>query len=58
LEAAVPGKPSALIFKEMLFSDILADICGDCGHVELRVEAPGSLYEHYLHSLEDLPFPR
>ncbi len=50
LKAFVDADPEALIFKDRLYSMLLADICGECGHVELRVEQPGSLYSHYLQS--------
>jgi hypothetical protein len=43
----VYGDPEALIFKDRVYGRLKADICGDCGHVELRVENPGELYEHY-----------
>jgi len=50
LYAIVEGAPEALIFKDCLYGRFRADICGDCGHVELNVENPAELYEHYLHS--------
>ena len=42
LSVVVYGNPDALIFKEQLLGPLRADICGDCGHVELRVENPES----------------
>ncbi|MBN1568282.1 MAG: hypothetical protein JXA73_10585 [Acidobacteria bacterium] len=50
LKAFIDADPEALIFKDRLYSMLLADICGECGHVELRVEQPDSLYNHYLQS--------
>ena len=52
LKALVIGNPEAWIFKDVERSELLADICGECGHVELKVTDPGLLYEHYLRSLE------
>ena len=43
----VVGNPNALIFRDRMYGEIRADICGDCGHVELRVEDALKLYEHY-----------
>jgi ribosomal protein L31E len=50
LQAVIFGNPEALIFKDRLYSEILADICGKCGHVELRVANPWALYHHYRNS--------
>lgn len=47
LQVVVYGNPEALIFKDRLYGRLSADICGDCGYVELRVENPGELYQHY-----------
>jgi ribosomal protein L40E len=46
-QLVVDANPGALIFKDRLFGQIVADICGDCGHVELRAVDPERLYEHY-----------
>ena len=51
LEAVVFGHPRALFFKNRESSEIRADICGTCGHTQLRVVDPGRLYEHYRDSL-------
>lgn len=48
LRVVVYGDPSALIFKDRHYEDLTANICGDCGHVELRVAHPRALYRHYL----------
>jgi hypothetical protein len=50
LKVAVDGDPCALIFKDRLCSRLTADICGQCGHAELKAADPASLYEHYLQS--------
>jgi hypothetical protein len=50
LKVAVDGDPYALIFKDRLCSRLVADVCGECGHVELKVNEPRDLYEHYLQS--------
>jgi hypothetical protein len=47
LKVVIYGNPQALIFKDRLYGRLMADICGDCGHVELRVENPEGLYDHY-----------
>jgi hypothetical protein len=49
-QLVVDANPDALIFKDRLFGQIVADICGDCGHVELRAVDPARLYEHYRQS--------
>jgi predicted RNA-binding Zn-ribbon protein involved in translation (DUF1610 family) len=50
LHAMVDADPKALIFKDRLYFQLLADICGECGHVELRAEDHRKLYSHYLQS--------
>jgi hypothetical protein len=50
LQVSVDACPDALIFKDCLYDQLTADICGDCGHVELKVAHPRELYEHYLQS--------
>ena len=41
--------PVALII-ERLHPELFADICGDCGHVELKVNNPQDLHNQYLQS--------
>jgi hypothetical protein len=48
----VYGNPDALFFRKPLRGELRAHICGDCGHVELRVANPGDLFERYRRSLE------
>ena len=50
LQVVICGDPSALIFKDRLYGKLKANICGDCGHVELRVANPRELYRHYRRS--------
>ena len=50
LNAVIFGSPQALIFKDRLYGEVKADICGKCGHVELRVANPRALYLHYRNS--------
>jgi ribosomal protein S27AE len=50
LAAYVDSDPEALFLKNRMYSRLLADVCGECGHVELRVGRPRDLYNHYLHS--------
>jgi hypothetical protein len=52
LKVVVYGDPAALIFKDRLYGEVKADICGRCGHVELRVVNPSELYRHYRKSVE------
>jgi hypothetical protein len=51
LMVAVDGNPLALFYKDRLLGEVTADICGDCGHVELHVSNGPQLYERYLCSL-------
>jgi hypothetical protein len=51
LQVVICGDPSALIFKDRLYGELKANICGDCGHVELRVANPKALYRHYRKSI-------
>lgn len=50
LRVLVCGAPEALIFKDRLYGKLTANICGDCGHVDLQVENPGELYKKYQQS--------
>jgi len=50
LQVVIVGNPEASIFKDHLYGEIKADICGECGHVELRVANPRELYQHYQKS--------
>jgi hypothetical protein len=50
LTVVVYGEPDALVFKDRRYGTLTAEICGRCGHVELLVNNPAELYEHYLNS--------
>jgi hypothetical protein len=50
LNVLIEAHPDALIFRNRLHGRLTADICGDCGHADLKVENPNELYEHYLQS--------
>ena len=47
VQVIVYGNPDALIFTDPLYGKLMAEICGDCGHVEWRVENAEELYDHY-----------
>jgi hypothetical protein len=49
-QLVVDANPDALIFKDRLYGQLVADVCGHCGHVELRALDPERLYEHYRQS--------
>jgi hypothetical protein len=51
LQLVVYGAPEAIFFKDRRWGEITADICGECGHLELRVENAKELYDHYLNSV-------
>ena len=50
-DAPLPGvvseDPAALFFKRPFGGELRAWICGDCGHVELRVRSSSELYRKY-----------
>jgi hypothetical protein len=50
LKIMVDANPDALIFKNREYSTLFANICGECGHVELKAEDYRKLYIHYLQS--------
>jgi ribosomal protein S27AE len=52
LTVVVLGNPGAMIFQDRLYGEVKADICGRCGHIELRVVNPSELYRHYRKSAE------
>ncbi len=47
VHVAIYGDPEALFFTDPFYGTLTADICGACGHVELRVQDPKDLYRHY-----------
>lgn len=48
LEVVVEGNPGASVFKDPVRAMLVADICGECGHTELRATEPERLYQAYL----------
>ena len=50
LKVVITGNPAALMFKDRLYGTLRASICGECGHVDLRVANAAELYRHYLKS--------
>ena len=53
LQLRVCGNPDAIIFKDRLYGVLTAEVCGECGRVELRVANAGELYDKYQESLRD-----
>lgn len=49
-EVQVHGEPSAWFFRDTVVGKLVADICGDCGHADVRVVNASELYEKYLSS--------
>lgn len=47
LKAWVAGNPAAIIFRNHMSVEIRGDVCGQCGHLELRVENHEDLYDHF-----------
>jgi hypothetical protein len=52
LKVKVSGNPEALIFKDSLYGEIKADICGECGLMDFHVSNPSELYEHVRKSVK------
>jgi hypothetical protein len=52
LQLFVDGSPEAIFFKDRRWGEIRADICGECGHLDLRVQNAKELYDHYLDSID------
>jgi RNA polymerase subunit RPABC4/transcription elongation factor Spt4 len=50
VQVLVFGNPQAFVFKDSLYGDITANICGQCGHIEFRACNPSELYYHYQES--------
>jgi hypothetical protein len=50
LQVMVDGQPDAAVFKDSVYGGVLAEICGDCGYIEVKVENPSELYGHYVRS--------
>ena len=52
VRVVVYGNPEALLFKDRCYGEVRADICGKCGHLELRVHNARELHKHYRESLK------
>ncbi len=52
LKVVTPDHPLGFLFQAQPYGELQADICGACGHVELRVANPRELYEQYRNSRE------
>jgi hypothetical protein len=52
LQLVVYGAPSALIFKDALYGEVAANVCIDCGRVDLHVANAGELYQRRQRSLD------
>jgi rRNA maturation protein Nop10 len=50
-EVQVQGEPGAWIFKDAVTGTLTIDVCGECGHAELRVGNFRELYEKHRKSL-------
>ncbi|HEY0736931.1 MAG TPA: hypothetical protein VGD69_18580 [Herpetosiphonaceae bacterium] len=48
---AVMKNPKALFLTHPVMRNVHAQVCGACGHIQLRAEEPGALYEAYQESL-------
>jgi hypothetical protein len=53
LQVAFPGNPQATFFKEWVWGELKADICGECGHVKIKADKPHVLWRRYQKSLEN-----
>ena len=49
---SVHGEPQAWVFKDTAAGHLHAAICGECGHVELRVDNFRELYEKWVKGQE------
>jgi hypothetical protein len=47
LQVEVQRRPNAFLLKRPERTNLVATICGSCGHTQLRAEQPGLLYSAY-----------
>ena len=47
LQAEVQRRPNAKLFKGVERSNVFAQLCGDCGHLEFFADMPRALYAVY-----------
>jgi hypothetical protein len=48
LQLEVYRRPNARVFKRAEYSNVFAQLCGACGHIELYADMPRALYATYL----------
>ena len=48
LQVVVAREPDALVFKQEVFGQLRARVCGSCGHTELHTVNHAALYHVYL----------
>jgi hypothetical protein len=48
-EAHVPGK-AGVFFMEKVVGELTLDVCGDCGHGDIRVSNYREIYEAFLNA--------
>ena len=53
LTARIARRPGALMFKDAEHARLVADICGECGHAELRADQPERLWQAYAAAQQD-----
>ena len=51
-EVGVVRNPEAVLFKGEVRAPLRAQICGECGYVELYAQNPGALWSAYLDRLQ------
>ena len=47
LQLEVYRRPNAMLFKGAEYSNVFAQLCGACGHIELYADTPRALYAAY-----------
>ncbi|WP_339911211.1 hypothetical protein [Symmachiella dynata] len=47
-KAVVYRNPHAMIFKDPIKANTTAYVCGECGHIEFRVEKPQQFYSQVI----------
>jgi len=47
LSVAVDEFPDALIFKQRIYSELDADVCGECGFIQFYAKNPELLWDAY-----------
>jgi len=43
----VSGNPDAIVFKDNAVGELFLDICGACGHADVKVSDAGALWAKY-----------